>query len=88
MALNKWRFIHSGVVAEHPTIHRAVIEHDGLRIRVVAMLEPSAAVRVAAELVEGYATVCGAWWRLRDGDGGAGGGRVPVGAVNYTAWSP
>ena len=81
-----WAFIFEAPETD-PAVDRMVIERGGLRTTIVAVPEPSAATKVAADLVEGgvqFIELCGGFepiWTGRVIE--ATGGRVPVGAVGY-----
>jgi hypothetical protein len=87
MSFSNWGFIYLGVGNEDPAVDRAVIERGGLTTTIVAVPERSAAVTVAAELVDAGAQsieLCGAFgpkWVAEVVE--ATDGRVPVGGVNY-----
>jgi hypothetical protein len=87
MAFSQWGFIYLGSGGEDPTVHRAVIEHGGLKTTLVAVPTAEAAVEVARALVSDGAQsieLCGAFGTIgtaRVVD--AVGSRVPVGAVTY-----
>lgn len=87
MSLSSWGFIYLGLGDEDPAVDRAMIERGGLTTTIVAVPERSAAVEVAADLVDAGAQsieLCGAFgpkWVAEVVE--ATGGRVPVGGVNY-----
>ncbi len=87
MSFNSWGFIYLGLGDEDPAVDREVVERGGLTTTFVAVPERSAAVEVAADLVDAGAQLielCGAFgpkWVAEVIE--ATGGCVPVGGVSY-----
>lgn len=87
MSFSSMGLIYLGTGSEDPAVHRAVIEHGGLRTTIVAVPSQEAVVDVAVEMARGgtqMIELCGAFgpvWTARVID--AVGPQIPVGAVTY-----
>jgi len=87
MSFTSMGLIYLGTGTEDPAVHRAVIEHGGLRTTIVAVPNVGTVVDVAVEMAEGgtqMIELCGAFgpvWTARVID--AVGPHIPVGAVTY-----